>query len=248
MLDMHIVTDAILLHIAPFMENKLIIRCLGSKSGVIKGVVSTNKSQYIFSPGEFVHLTYKARLNSHLGMMQIERLRNFQSLLLFSRIKVLLLQSVLDILNAVLADGEVDGDIYNLLMVLLECFVRNDELDCVVQYSIFELNVLKRLGYGLALDACVVTASQDDLRYISPKSGCAVSGLAGKEYHNLLFQMPKFYCAEFVDSDCIEVADAVNALNINEFFLQKRVFECNNSDISKSRKMLGYNVLRLLGE
>ena len=43
----------------------------------------------------------------------------------------------------------------------------------------FELHMLSELGFGLELDSCAVTGTCDELIYVSPKSGRAVSRQAG---------------------------------------------------------------------
>ena len=56
----------------------------------------------------------------------------------------------------------------------------------------FELLLLDELGFGLDLESCAATGSRDDLVYVSPKSGRAVSRAAGEPYRDRLLPLPGF--------------------------------------------------------
>ena len=46
----------------------------------------------------------------------------------------------------------------------------------------FELQLLSELGFGLDLEQCASTGATDELIYVSPKSGRAVSRVAGEPW------------------------------------------------------------------
>jgi len=56
----------------------------------------------------------------------------------------------------------------------------------------FELLLLAELGFGLDLDRCVISGSNDDLVAVSPKSGRAVSAAEAAPYAGKLLPLPKF--------------------------------------------------------
>jgi DNA repair protein RecO (recombination protein O) len=56
----------------------------------------------------------------------------------------------------------------------------------------YELLLLAELGFGLDLDSCVVTGSNDDLVAVSPKSGRAVSAAEAEPYAGKLLPLPPF--------------------------------------------------------
>jgi DNA repair protein RecO (recombination protein O) len=56
----------------------------------------------------------------------------------------------------------------------------------------YELEVLKELGFGLDLSACAATGGTDDLIYVSPKSGRALSRQAGEPWKDRLLPLPDF--------------------------------------------------------
>ena len=56
----------------------------------------------------------------------------------------------------------------------------------------YELLLLAELGFGLDLGTCVVTGGEDDLAFVSPRSGGAVSRGAAHGYEERLFALPVF--------------------------------------------------------
>jgi len=56
----------------------------------------------------------------------------------------------------------------------------------------YELLLLAELGFGLDLDSCAVTGSNDNLVAVSPKSGRAVSAAEAEPYSGKLLPLPAF--------------------------------------------------------
>ncbi len=79
----------------------------------------------------------------------------------------------------------------------------------------FELAFLAELGFGLDLSACAATGATDDLIYVSPRSGRAVSRAAGEAYRDKLMRLPDFLRAENVPAS---VADVTDAFALTGFF------------------------------
>jgi DNA repair protein RecO (recombination protein O) len=57
-------------------------------------------------------------------------------------------------------------------------------------YLRWELAMLEALGFALDLTRCAVTGSREDLAYVSPKSGRAVSRGAAGEWASRLLPLP----------------------------------------------------------
>jgi DNA repair protein RecO (recombination protein O) len=56
----------------------------------------------------------------------------------------------------------------------------------------YELLLLAELGFGLDLDSCAVSGSNDDLVAVSPRSGRAVSAAEAEPYAGKLLPLPSF--------------------------------------------------------
>jgi DNA repair protein RecO (recombination protein O) len=87
----------------------------------------------------------------------------------------------------------------------------------------FELHMLNELGFGLELDSCAVTGTRDELIYVSPKSGRAVSRQAGEPWRDKLLRLPAFLIgAVEVDPPPADIADG---FALTGYFLVQRVLE-----------------------
>ena len=85
----------------------------------------------------------------------------------------------------------------------------------------FELAFLAELGFGLDLSSCAATGATDDLIYVSPRSGRAVSRAAGEAYRDKLMRLPAFLRA---DEEPASAADLADAFALTGFFLERHAF------------------------
>jgi DNA repair protein RecO (recombination protein O) len=83
--------------------------------------------------------------------------------------------------------------LYEALAVMLDCLDRPPLAgELMVR---FELLILDELGFGLDLESCAATGTREELAYVSPKSGRAVSRAAGLPLAEKLFVLPAFLSA-----------------------------------------------------
>src|SRR5690606_13339599 len=101
-------------------------------------------------------------------------------------------------------------------------------------YIFWEIGLLRELGFGLDLTKSVSTGPADYLRYVSPKSGCAVSAEAGLPYEGKLLPLPPFLRGEarFEDQDILD------GLRLTGHFLLHRVFSQANVNLPDARLRL----------
>jgi DNA repair protein RecO (recombination protein O) len=85
-------------------------------------------------------------------------------------------------------------------------------------YFRWELELLETLGFGLDLEKCAVTGSTEDLKFISPKSGRAISQSAAGEWASKLLPFPVAATGQ-VNS----LEDILAGLKVCQFFLEKKV-------------------------
>ena len=83
----------------------------------------------------------------------------------------------------------------------------------------YELLLLAELGFGLDLSACVATGATDDLAFVSPKSGGAVSRGAAAGYEARLFPLPPFLC----EGGSASGDEVIAALAITGHFLARDI-------------------------
>ena len=96
----------------------------------------------------------------------------------------------------------------------------------------FELQILAELGFGLDLEECAATGETADLIYVSPKSGRAVSRLAGAPYADRMFRLPAF----LRDPDIVPShGDLTDGFALTGFFLQRHVLEPSGQTLADER-------------
>ena len=88
----------------------------------------------------------------------------------------------------------------------------------------FELALLAELGFGLDLEACAATGVRENLVYVSPKSGRAVSREAGEPYADRLLPLPDFIAREAAASE-VEAQSIEAGLRLAGYFLRRDLFE-----------------------
>jgi DNA repair protein RecO (recombination protein O) len=76
--------------------------------------------------------------------------------------------------------------------ILLDAMVANDSAHWLPLYVRWEAGLLEALGFGLDFSECAATGAKDDLAYVSPKTGRAVSRDGAGIYANRLFRLPRF--------------------------------------------------------
>ena len=107
----------------------------------------------------------------------------------------------------------------------------------------YELLVLAELGFGLDLDRCAVTGSNDDLVAVSPRSGRAVSATEAEPYSGKLLPLPKFV-REGGAATWPEIRDG---LELSGYFLLRDVLTGRTAGLAEARSRLVERLLRAGG-
>lgn len=209
-------SQAIILNQQKFSDEKIICTVFSRDYGVYKGLISINgKTRTLFQVGNLVDATWKARLPEHLGVFYCELIKPLPMIILNDRFKLTSVTSLTSIISAFLPEKVKEEVLYECLFSYLLCL--KDHNDWLIDYIWYELNLLKELGYGLDLTSCVVTGVKEDLVYVSPKSGRAVSSDAGKHYHDKLLRLPGF----FLKQKNYDRDEILAGLKLTRYFINK---------------------------
>ena len=90
---------------------------------------------------------------------------------------------------------------------------------------LWEIFLLKKIGFGLELSKCVLTNQTNNLKFVSPKSGCAVSQKVAEKWKKRLFILPEFLLSE----KNAKLQDIINGLKITTNFLKKFSISINKT-------------------
>jgi DNA repair protein RecO (recombination protein O) len=193
--------SGIILSARPFGENSRILSLLtpqyGRHAGLIK--IPKSRSRLNIEAGTFVEATWNARLSEHLGQWTLETTAAMGARLLPYPVPLTALSSACHLTDQCLPERHPYPQLYDLLHQLIEDLFHAS--DWPISYVNYELALLKELGFGLDLSICAATGQQDDLIYISPKTGRAVSRKAGEPYKGQLLPLPSYWIDEGVTPD-----------------------------------------------
>lgn len=185
--------QAIILSVRKHGETSAVVRVLARAHGVFGGVIkgASGKAQRgILQPGNVVNAAWNARLSEHLGMFKCELLEAHAAHLMSDAAKLAALSSACALVESALPERHPYPKLYEGLRELLDALRSGDEWP--LAYVRFELQLLAESGFGLDLSRCAATGTTEDLVYVSPKSGRAVSKEAGEPYKERLLELPHF--------------------------------------------------------
>ena len=98
----------------------------------------------------------------------------------------------------------------------------------------YELLLLAELGFGLDLDRCAVTGSNDDLVAVSPKSGRAVSAAEAEPYSGKLLRLPPF----LREGGRATWGEIALGLDLTGHFLARDILQDRSKPIGEARARL----------
>jgi len=212
--------EAALLATRPFGETGVIIEVFSEEHGRHAGVVRGGTSRKIapmLQPGAQLDVTWKARLDEHLGSFTVEPIRSRAAAAMADRMSLAGLNAVCALLLLALPEREALPKLYRDTIVLLDLLGQTSVWP--LAYLRWEQGLLDELGFGLDLSTCAVTGGQTDLRYVSPKSGRAVSADAAGDWIDRLLPLPPVLRGEG-DATGAEIAEA---LRTTGYFVESRL-------------------------
>lgn len=186
---------AIILSKTPLKEKSYIIKLFTEKHGVYSGVLKqySKKMGDSLAPGNLVDFFWNSRLSEHIGTAKAELLRTYNAHLMLDKYKLFAFNSITSLLKIAFYEREPHNNLFPELLKFMDS-LKNDF--SFKKYMEIELAILKEAGYQLQLNSCVATGAISNLKYVSPKSGCAVSAEAGAKYADKLLKLPEFLINE----------------------------------------------------
>lgn len=204
-------------------ETSLILEVMTERRGRHLGLVRGGRSrrqQPILQPGNEVDLTWRARLEEHLGLFQVEPLALAAARLMDRPTGILGIQLLASHLR-LLPERDPHAELFRAMEVIIEHLCEAEIAGPLMVR--FELRLLEELGFGLDLSACAGTGLRNDLIYVSPKTGRAVSRLAGEPWKDKLLALPPFLGGQ--PSAVPDVAAMADAFALTAHFLNRHVYE-----------------------
>lgn len=192
-------------------------RSHGRHLGLVRGGRSRRQAP-VLQPGNSLDLHWRARLDEHLGMYLVEATAMRAARVIDSAAALYALNTVTAHLR-LLPERDPHEPLYDALLIILEHLGATHTVAALL--ARFELQLLAELGFGLDLESCAATGATQELVWVSPKSGRAVSREAGAPYADRLFALPQF----LRDNEGIspDTAAISQALRLTGYFLERHV-------------------------
>lgn len=233
----------ILIAIKKFGETDLLATFItiehGLSNGLIKGGISKKQKPYL-QIGNFFKIIWKSRLEEQLGFFSFESEKLLGTSLFNNSLKLSILSSACTLLYDSMPENQSNTTLYHQTKTLIDNLETiQSNTDILLQYIVWEKNLLAHLGFALTLDKCNATGTTENLCYISPKTGHAICASAGEPYKAKLLPMPKIWNKNtHLSIDDICFADLKEALQILSFFFEQHIYNEKNKNFPFIRKNL----------
>ncbi|MEI9805206.1 MAG: DNA repair protein RecO [Pseudolabrys sp.] len=193
---------------------ELMTREHGRHLGLVRGGFGS-RLKPVLQTGNSVTASWRARLDEHLGNYTVEPMRERASNY-FGSSHAIYGVSHLAALMRLLPERDPHAGLYSVFEEILDRL--EDPVLAAPLVVRFELQLLGELGFGLDLAQCASTGTTDDLVYVSPKSGRAVSREAGAPYAERMLQLPAFLRDLDIEPQGNDLADG---FALTGFFLER---------------------------
>ena len=187
----------------------------GRHAAVVKGGAGRRLGP-VLQPGATLAVEWRARLAEHIGTARVEPLRSRAGAIMADAGRLAALGAATALLCAFLPEREAHPGLHAATEALADALASAS--DWAASYALWEVGLLAELGFGLMLDRCAATGTREDLVWVSPRSGQAVSAAAGAPYAAKLLPLPGFLIGRG-DADAAAVRAA---LHLTGWFLDNR--------------------------
>ncbi|HEY2706650.1 MAG TPA: DNA repair protein RecO [Caulobacteraceae bacterium] len=228
--------EAYVLSARPHGETGAIVEFVTESHGKYAAHVAgaaSRRSKPFLQAGARVTVRFRARTADQLGSATMEPAGEGPSALFDDRLALAGLASAAAVTSGALPEREPHPGAFLGLEALVAALEVEDIWPAV--YVRFEAGLLADLGFGLDLSRCAVTGSQDDLIYVSPRTGRAVSAGAGEAYKDRLLALPPFLLSA---QGGLGDGDIGAGLAITAHFLERFVFSPLNRPLPPARHWL----------
>jgi DNA repair protein RecO (recombination protein O) len=227
--------DAIVLSARPHGEGGAIATLLSETHGRHAGHVPGGQSgarRAIWQPGNRVRVRWGGRVADQLGSFTAELLDAAAARAMEDAFALDILLAATAVADGALPEREPHRAVFAALAAIAGGIAHGERL--LPGLVAFEAGVLAELGYGLDLERCAVTGASDDLAFVSPRTGRAISRDGAGEWAEKLFRLPPFLAG----SGRASRADISDALRITGHFLAQRPFAALHKPLPAARDRL----------
>ncbi|MXU63954.1 DNA repair protein RecO [Oceanomicrobium pacificus] len=211
--------EGILVSVRPHGEGSAILEMFTAEHGRHFGLVRGGGSRRmapVLQPGAQLSVEWRARLEEHLGSYTVDPIRSRAAQIMSDRASLAAASAAAALISLCLPEREAHRRFYARTLHLMDAIGADPHWRGT--YVRWELALLAEMGFGLDFTECAATGVQQDLIYVSPKSGRAVSRRGGEDYADRLLPLPRFLHHD--DPQPVSEADAAAGLRMTGHFLR----------------------------
>ncbi|MGI9476305.1 MAG: DNA repair protein RecO [Hyphomicrobiaceae bacterium] len=230
------VDEALVLSVRPHGETAALVELLTREHGRYVAMVHggrSRKNRPVLQIGNHVDVTWKARLADQLGYATVSARRGFAAEAMNDRLSLCALTSVCA-LARLLAERDPHPSLFEVTLFVLGFL--DDAMVWPALYVRWEMALLEELGFGLDVSGCAVSGAVENLAYVSPNSGRAVSRDAAEPYVDRLLVLPAFLLSGRRGK--VTGNDMLNGLKLTGHFIEHRVLAPREQAMPEARAQL----------
>lgn len=205
-------------------DAKAIVDVITQEHGIVNGLHDINrKSIHVMQSGNIVEVDWNCRKEGSFGYMKCHLVKSPLDYPCYEQDKLLAVLSLATLSGNLVPCSLPDNCLFMKIYDFMNKIDSLTQNDWMWKYVDNELALLKYAGFALDLSKCTVSGAVAGLRYISPKTGKAVTALVGESYAGKLFNMPQCLYNVFngITNEVIDCIDFINSLKILGYFLQR---------------------------
>jgi DNA repair protein RecO (recombination protein O) len=235
--------SAIVVAARPHGESSLVATLLTQTRGAHAGLVQAARGKRggLIQPGNRVIARWRARLAEHLGNFTIEAETGGAAALMDLPLQLAALQSACSLIAVAAPEREPHPGLYEATSALIDALA-GPVWDAA--YVAWEVGLLKLLGFGLDLTRCAATGINDQLTYVSPRTGRAISESAAEPWRDRLLRLPGF----LIGNGTAEPHEIVDGLRLTGHFLERVAFAQTHSPLPAARTRFAEAYGRFAGQ
>lgn len=230
-------TPAIVVALRPHGEHGAVARLMTPEHGLQPCYVRGARGKRlgpVLVPGNLVEATLSARTETQLAQGTVELVHS-RGPLLQEPLPAVAIDWASALTATALPEAQPYPRLYEALDGLLSAIEAAPSASgwgpALVRY---ELLLLAELGFGLDLERCAVSGSNDELVAVSPRSGRAVSAAEAEPYAGKLLQLPRFILA----GGQANWPETLDGLALTGHFLLRDVITDRSAPVAEARNRL----------
>lgn len=201
----------------------------GRRMAYVAGGASRRMRPFL-QAGARVTATLRSRTADQLGSARLEPIGEGPAALFDDPLALVGLNAAAAVAEGALPEREAHPGAFFAFEALMGALAWPEVWPAV--FARFEAGLLEELGFGLDLSRCAASGSTDDLIWVSPRTGRAVSREAGAPYADKLLALPPFMLGAQAG---VTEGDVKAGLDLTGHFLEQFVFHPLNKPLPPAR-------------